>query len=223
LLVRKGEGTRSCYSLINQNIDLLLETLKPDVEVYVNLLAKLRSCQDVATNLEFRKAYQEFWILYPARLSAEFTDYYFAELGRRRFDSKISVEAVARTLLQVPTHSNGKRSVQFSFASKLVHMLRPSLPIYDGMVAQFFFLPDITKIEGSEKKLAKLCEFYDFLVDEYKRVLGEGLLADAILKFRSQFSVRNEYTDEKIIDALIWKFVTLANKGHVVGRKIVYA
>jgi hypothetical protein len=57
-------------------------------------------------------------------------------------------------------------------------MIDPRLPVYDSMVETFYFLPR-SYSETPERKLADLMRSYRFLVDEYERILQEGLLRPA--------------------------------------------
>ena len=73
-----------------------------------------------------------------------------------------------------------------------------------------------------EAKLKRLLRSYRFLEKEYDRVLKEGLLEPAITTFRKRFNVGNNYADEKIIDTLIWKFVSFARSGAIRDGTILY-
>jgi hypothetical protein len=73
-----------------------------------------------------------------------------------------------------------------------------------------------------DDKLTRLLKSYRFLVEEYQRVVSHGLLANAVAQFRSTFDVGDEYTDVKVIDSLIWKFVSFAGKDALRERKIIY-
>ena len=101
-------------------------------------------------------------------------------------------------------------------------MLRPHLPVYDSMLASFFFLPSGTAGELTEAKLVRLSAAYRFLVSEYSRVRRKGLLGPAITAFRGRFQVGNAYTDGKVIDTLIWKFAILLRSGVIRDGAILY-
>jgi len=93
------------------------------------------------------------------------------------------------------------------------------LPIYSSEVTAFFFFPIPTG--EFEQRLTKLVAFHDFLIREYARVLKNGLLAEAIQELRLRLRPKH-YTDEKVLDSLIWAFVTLLKKGALLKNQIVY-
>ena len=211
------------YTLINRNIDLLLGGIgcKREVRPYVWLTRNLRD-RSVSADEAYQREYSSYWGLNGAGLGKEFRDAYFCHLEELKRDSKPgveSVEAVARRLWKVPVNRSGRRSLQFSFASKLVHMVNPNLPLYDSRVEDFYFLPPTS---ASEKLEAKM-ESYRFLVEEYDRVLTDGILSSSIQKFRDKFHPDSAcYSDIKIIDTLIWKFAAVLRNGAMQNRVVVY-
>ena len=89
------------------------------------------------------------------------------------------------------------------------------------MVEAFYFLPR-SYAGKHERKLENLLASYRFLVKEYDRILREGLLADALHAFRRHFSLPPLYSDYKIIDTLIWKFVPFLESGALRDGSVVY-
>jgi hypothetical protein len=212
------------YELINRNVAELLQTIdrKGDIVPYVWMIERLRNI-DVAHDQEFQRVYRLYWRLNAAHLSQEFCSAYFSLLEEAKHSTDdMGVENIARALLKTQTHSNGKQSLQFSFATKLVHMLNPRLPVYDGMVESFFFLPSSYTKKTVDGKLGGLLRSYGFLVNEYDRILIIGLLAPAIAALRSHFSLDDRYADEKAIDTLVWRFVGLLQKGALRDGSIAY-
>ena len=212
------------YAIINQHVDALLNSINPQVDIdpYVWLLGELPN-RNVAQDQEYQRIYRRYWQLNPARLSKEYLAAYFGYLEQLKAKPEnVMVETVTRHLFLTPTHGNGRQSLQFSFASKLVHMLNPEQPVYDSMVESFFFLPSGGANETTEQKLIRLLASYEFLHTEYGRVLDQELLAQAITQFRARFGVNEAYTDRKIIDTLIWKFVGFLKDGAVRDGVVVY-
>ena len=156
-----------------------------------------------------------------ARLCDEFYNAYFELLDRLRREplDNVGVENVTRELLNVPAQNNGRRMLHFSFASKMVHMLCPDRPIYDNKVKRFYFLPEHGSGEVNNR-LRGLINSYEFLVGEYQRILTQGLLAPAIEGFRERFQV--PFSDQKVIDTLIWTFVKFLQDGAVRDGVVQY-
>lgn len=216
------------YTTINKNIDKLLKLIDPvkDIGNYIWLLENIRNT-DVTVDKGFQTIYQDYWGLTNAGLSSAFIAAYFKHLQFLKMNPRIiDVKTVATTLYGIPTHIDGSKSLQFSFASKMVHMLCPNLPIYDHMLEMFFFLPEKRSGKDFESKLANLHSSYLFMVDEYRRIIEKGLLRTAIESFRSYFKSKDScstISDEKIIDTLLWNFVVHHTRGSIRERFLMYS
>jgi hypothetical protein len=201
------------YSDINQNIGRIMQRVEQqfDIPRYLILLTRL-PVVDVRRDSRFQRDYISCWKLNAARLSGDFRIAYFRLMQELRGQDKVDIEAVTRSLFQVPTHKSGRRSIQFSFSSKLVHTLDPHRPIYDVMVRRFFSLPEPGPTKTFEARLQLLLKSYRFLRNEHKRILGQNLLQASIDPFRDIFRLPEIYTDEKIIDTLIWRYMDLRTR-----------
>jgi hypothetical protein len=156
-----------------------------------------------------------------AQLSPGFYSAYFRILEKGMRET-LDLKDVVQSLYESSARRNGARSIQFSFATKVVHMTNPHLPIYDSRVAKFYFFQAPTEQGYPQERAQKFLEFYAFLVQEYERVLKHGLLSAAIEEFRRQLKPQG-MTEEKIVDSLVWAFVTLLNEGGLVKEEVVYS
>lgn len=211
------------YRLVNENIKPLLNSITPekDITPYLWLLRELQN-GDITKNKKFQSTYKHYWKMSSARLSETFLNRYFELLEHSKYEiKKASVKSIALQLYSTPTHNN-RNSLQFSFSSKLVHMIAPQNPIYDSMIESFYFLPPPKNKETEERKIERLVSSYNFLRMEYKRISEQNLLGEAITHFQQHFKIDNSYTESKIIDTLIWKFVTLLKRGSVRNGTIIY-
>ncbi len=208
------------YYLINRGAKTLLDLLAAEnhFEKYCELSKRLHQV-NVAEDDDFKRKYKAFWSMNVARLSDDFTAAYFTclELNKSKLPAP-SVKKVAEELHAFPTGPNGRQSLQFSFASKLVHMIDPTQPVYDRMVERFYFLP--TGTESGLPRLKPLMKSYEFLTREYSRITKESLLQASISLCRVRFPT---LTNEKIIDSLIWSFVSKLESGAVRDGPVVYA
>lgn len=207
------------YQLINAYVDILLEAIRPDVAIapYNQLIRSLQEV-DVSNDQSFRNTYAKYWGLNAARLAPDFENVYFQLLETLKASpDNAEVKFVASKLCATPTSKDGQRSLQFSFSSKLVHMIYPHRPVYDNTVERFFFLPGTETLSRHEKKLDRLMKSYNFLISEYQRILDNGILAQAITRFRAKYPDTESWTDEKIIDTLIWQFVSFMRKGEPIS------
>lgn len=69
--------------------------------------------------------------------------------------------------------------------------------------------------------IGKYNSFIDFMKNEALRIIGNGLLRNSINAFKAQFKLRT-FTDEKIIDSLIWAFVKVCRGGAIVRGTISF-
>jgi hypothetical protein len=90
-------------------------------------------------------------------------------------------------------------------------MVNPRSPICDANVRAFYFLPDTNGGGAIETRIRGCLEVYDALVKEYDRILENRLLDESIACFREELNPET-FTDIKVIDSLIWAFVTWARQ-----------
>lgn len=214
------------YSVINQQAKQILCAIgrsMPNAQeprAYEYLLDKKHE----AGTPGYQARYKLYWSMNAARLCPEFYSRYFGILSHLIDDgggAMPSIGELALELYDVRTQGNGRKSIQFSFASKLLHTVNPSLPIYDSMVARFYFFEP--RISGKPAdRIGDLVMFYDFLKEEYARILRGGILAVAIEAFKEEFKTEH-HSDEKIIDSMIWMFVESAiNQRVLQNKQVVY-
>jgi hypothetical protein len=205
------------YCLINQYAETILGTILPaHVRDYDWLTQNI---DDVRTS-DYQRRYRSFWAMNPARLSPDFYATYFTALDEARSQAP-TLETLSRKLSDASARRDGTTSFQFSFATKLLHMANPRLPIYDSKIVRFYFFGGAKTTLPLDDRIGCLVGFHGFLVQEYARVLNAGLLKTAIHAFRQQLNPQH-FTDEKCIDSLLWAFVTLLEEGGVSRNQIVY-
>jgi hypothetical protein len=217
-----GANMKSMYSLLNRHVDALLASIERygGVVDYKYLIREFRNT-NVSLDDRFQKVYRSYWQMGAARLCESFCKTYFQHLEELKAFDRVDVQKIAVRLYSVAANSRGERKLHFSFSTKMAHMLQPSWPVYDSLVAKFYFLPDET---GTfDEKLKSLLSSYAFLVAEYERVIREGLLVPAIDAFRARFDVDGAFTEVKIVDTLIWRFAAMLNSGGLKNGTICYS
>jgi hypothetical protein len=205
------------YDLINQFADMLVKTIQPAHVTNYEWL--LQNSGEVGT-LDYQKRYRRFWAMNATRLSPDFYATYFNTLVAA-ISRPMTLCRVAQTLHAASARQNGQKSLQFSFATKLLHMTNQRSPIYDSQVAAFYFFQEPSAGAALQERIESLMAFHSFLALEYARVLKVGLLATAIQEFRLRLKPQH-FTDEKIVDSLIWAFVALLRKGALPKGQITY-
>lgn len=85
-------------------------------------------------------------------------------------------------------------------------MVSPTTPIYDSLIAAFYSFQEPKNKQPLVTRIAVYTAFLDFLSQEYRRVLANNLLDASIQAFRNHFTPQ-QFTDEKVIDSLLWAYV----------------
>ena len=201
------------YQNINNHAGAICgdSALSRAVMQYKHLLGQL-SVVDVIADGHFRRECEAFWRITAGHVGEEWREHFFRILDECKRNRNTDVAAITMSLASVPRNKSGSRALDFSFASKLVHMIDPTAPIYDALIAAFYFF-DAPSSGSITVRLPEMCEFYDFLRREYQRVKDQRLLGDALSEFRRTHSAARRFTDEKVIDFLIWTYVRLLRSG----------
>lgn len=190
------------YTLINQYAHTLVSRIpQAHVTEYDWLRANLGSAHTPA----YQKRYRTYWRMNAARLSPTFCTFYFQQL-QAAISNPPTLSTLCNRLYKQPTHQNGKQSLQFSFATKLLHMVDPNQPIYDSLVAAFYFFPNLPSNKSVSAKTATLVSRHGILQSEFARIIQQGLLASSISHFRTILAP-SSFTDIKVIDSLLWAWV----------------
>jgi hypothetical protein len=213
------------YRMMNENCEDLLAELDriSDVPRYIELRRRLFA-GDVATDENFHALYRTYWQMNVARLGDPFYFRYFALLESLKKNGAGFLGTIDATIRELALISNTteRPSLQFSFATKLLNTIDPRLPVYDSYVSQFFFFVAPPSNYPVDARLSALLSFHAFLRAEYSRVLNEGLLSEAIVRFRQHFAIDSELCDERVIDMLIWGYVSLLRNGAQLERRALY-
>jgi hypothetical protein len=165
------------YSVIEESRELIVNSLSAaeihEYEVLRNDLVQLGTAA-------YQNRYKNFWSMNVARLSRTFTAAYFGALNSTA-PQTVSLRDVCQTLWSASARRNGTRTLQFSFATKLVHMLQPQLPIYDSRVAWFYFFSEPPTSLPVTARIDRFIGFHSFLTNEYARIIDCGLLSKDLI------------------------------------------
>ena len=180
----------------------------------------LRQNVGQATTAAYQQRYKNFWGMNVAQLSSGFYATYFDFL--KAAPTTPTLADLCQALYDSSVRRNGARTLQFSFATKLLHTLNPHLPIYDSLVSRFFLFEAPSSDRPLPERIRRLTAFCGFLETEYARLINGGQLGAAIDAFRQRFNPQ-QHTDEKIVDWLVWKLVDLTDHGALLNGQIVYS
>jgi hypothetical protein len=198
------------YKLINKNIDAVIDAAEElGIAAYSDLRASL-GIVDVSKDAVFQKRYRDYWRMNVGRFGPAFYEGYFGILSECQRLGSADLRRTIQTLTEMGAETRG---LQFSFATKLVHMIDPRVPVYDAYVAGFYFYVPPTSKTRREERISDLLSFHAFLRKEYQRVIEQRLLAKSISEFRLRQPDSEGIPDERIIDWLIWGWVSHLRSG----------
>jgi hypothetical protein len=177
---------------INKHEKLILDSIDAEsVDIYLFIKERYEKKE---TDSIFRFVYRSFYGLDNAGLTDELKEKYFYLLNNQKNDLKEILDELSK----IKTLSK-KESIQFSFATKLLHTLDNNLPIYDSAVASLLKL----RIYGSKNKLNVCLEKYESLKEDYALLLRYDL--SILSKFREKFKLMSKsISDVKVLDFILW-------------------
>jgi hypothetical protein len=160
------------YHHINRHIEPLLDRLrkKKHVQDYDNLMHAFAQ-PDAPLDAEFQGHYARFWG-FNQGVDKAWRRNYFTVLQNIRNQTQLDLRETLRCVCHETLNDRkGGQSLEFSFATKLVHTMAPKSPIYDANVRAFYFLPDTNTGGDIETRIGRCLEVYDALVRGYDLVL----------------------------------------------------
>jgi hypothetical protein len=204
----REEQVMISYAEINTNIGLILPSIEPaHVTEYDWLVGNIHHAADGF----YQRRYKRYWGLNDGGLSKGYYKQYFRHL-RQSTNSVPVLSTLVEQLYQVPTRKDSY-ALQFSFCTKLCHMIDRNLPIYDSNIMKFYDFTLLASKISVPQQIRRLVEFHQYLVTEYNRVLELGLLRSSIEAFRQYFHPQH-FTDVKVIDSLICASEERMNNSH---------
>ncbi len=184
---------------ISENYENLLNlNYEKSLDAYL-FIQKTFNKGSIANNEGFKQVYKNFYRLNRAGLTNEWKELYFEIL-----DSKEkNLEKILNELYEIPNHKK-QNSIQFSFATKLIHTIDTTKPIFDSLVGAM--LEQKVKGRTKEEKIQSCIKIYKVLQNVSQTCLKDRDLQKILKAFRIKFGVseKRELSDEKIFDFLLW-------------------
>jgi hypothetical protein len=128
-------------SNFQQIVDMFNQRSK-DIEKYIKIKNEYDKGCNTENNSEFQNLYKNFYVMRIAGLTEEYFDKYFQILNKRTFNKREDLFDLLIEMDGIKTR-RGHNSLQFSFATKLLHTANNDLPIYDKHVQNFFEIKNI--------------------------------------------------------------------------------
>lgn len=205
------------YKLIIKNKQSILDKLIASNNHFTDYKLLIENLSTGKLDKDFEKKYRKFWGMNRAISHDDFYDKYFSYFNH---NNDIELKKLIEDLSEIKINNKGYKTAQLSFSSKLLHMKNPHLPIFDQHIKRFYFLPEYSEIKPIEKRIETFLNDYDFLKQEFKRIIEDNLLGDFPNQIKIEFNC--EITDEKAIDSIIWAFSSLLSLGAIKRGEIKY-
>ncbi len=110
------------------------------------------------------------------------------------------MNTILEGLYHIPTRRKVK-SLQFSFATKLLHTLDTNPPIYDSIVAELLDLP-VKKGKDFAANINTCIAVYGKLQDAQQQLLSDEGIMNQIAALKARYN--SQISDKKALDFLLW-------------------
>lgn len=147
-------------------------------------------------NLVFQFVFRSYYRIDNAGLTPDWKVRYFEFLDQ----GESGLRTILEGLYHFPTTRRVK-SLQFSFATKLLHTLDSSQPIYDSKVAELLGLP-VKKGKDFAANIDICIAVYEDLWEAQKQLLSDEGVRNRIAALKARYN--SQISDEKALDFLLW-------------------
>jgi hypothetical protein len=184
------------------------------VAVYLHLAEQYGRKPETARDPVFQFLYRSYYRLDNAGLSEQFKQAYFEELEAQSGKDVVDLREIALRL-HVFTTLRGRRSLQFSFVTKLSNLVTQRTPIYDSNVARMFGFIVPSSTWDVDRRLDAYLKFHAWLEGTYREILQTGALGPVLQHFRERFPMSADaLTNARVLDFVFW---SAGKRGYRVG------
>jgi hypothetical protein len=168
----------------------------PDLEESISVYEWLEAHKETPEHLVFQFVFRSYYRIDNAGLTSDWKVRYFNFMSEKERNLKVILEG----LHDIPTKKNVK-SLQFSFATKLLHTLDSRQPIYDSKVADLLELP-VKKKKDCAANIATCIAVYEDLREAHQQLLSDDGIKNQIAALKCRY--KSQISDEKALDFLLW-------------------
>ena len=188
------------------NITNPKEVMIKSLEVACSFDAYLKTQElhntDVSTDIEYQKNYNSY---YRVRRDRNWLNAYYDFMESHKNDQDISFEKILREISSVPHNAkNGTiKSIEASFASKMLATINPNYPIWDSQVIRALDISIDPTLVGEDKIMAYV-EAYTKLTREIGDFIKTTEGQMCIKQFDATFPNLTYLNSFKKIDYYLW-------------------
>lgn len=178
--------------------DKILSNIKDEsIEVHLFLKDEYKK-GNIENNSLFQFVFRSYYRLDNAGLGDKIKEEYFKLLAEKESD-------LGKILLKLNKFKNerGLNTIQFSFATKLLHTLDNNNPIFDKEISSVIHKVRTGKTKG--EKIKSCLGIYEGIKLLYSNLLKDSKVRKVIKKLRRRFKVdESKISDIKALDFIIW-------------------
>jgi hypothetical protein len=167
-----------------------------DLEESIRVYEWLEAHKEEPKNPVFQFVFRSYYRIDNAGLTSVWKARYFKFLSEKERCLKTILEG----LYHIPTKKKVK-SLQFSFATKLLHTLDSTQPIYDSKVAEMLGLP-VKKGKDFAANINICIAVYESLRESEGQLLLDEGIKIRIAALKAHYN--SKISDEKALDFLLW-------------------
>ena len=156
---------------------------------YIEIMERYR-IENIKESKEFQTVFNNFYKL--GRHKKEWYKSYYSVFENNKNNKKVNFCKLLKEI------ENKTKTVEISFASKMLHTINPNYPIYDSNVKEVLKLRNV-KGENNKQKIESACEIYNDLREKYKNLKYLVKIFDDIFPSVNMSSIK------KIDTILYWK------------------
>jgi hypothetical protein len=185
---------------------ILEEFDRESLEVYDFIQKRFRESNGrIGKDRLFKFVFRSFYRLDNAGLGADLKKKYFELLESKEND----LNKILSILRGIET-ARRKNTVQFSFATKLLHTLDDKKPIFDSKINR------VIKLKYTSKDIDSCAKAYKKLEEITEALLKKDEIMSVINEFKKRHE--KEVSDHKALDFILWTLGKMKNKQKVKRR-----
>lgn len=195
---------------INNNFDIILEEFsQKEIEKYRTIQQQFERLNgEVANNRDFHKEYTRFYVvkIYQADdLEEQYLDFYFNLLSNKKLQACIiqfrNLHRFKKIFIYILNQIEKivDRN-EFSYATKLIHTINPSFPIYDEHIKIALGLDEISS-QRYKKDIS--WKQYNQIMEIYNQLLVKKDFNNLLNRFETNRDLLG-LSDFKKVDFIIW-------------------
>jgi hypothetical protein len=198
------------YNIINKYSEFIINSFDFEKEIHPYLkIQEYVACGQ--NNEEFQKLFETYYGMKPFYSYTEFCVPFFNLMNGNN-----SLKYILNSLYEI------NKKVNFSFATKLIHTVNTTMPIYDSLVGKLFYIDEIKPLKN-ETEIQLCLRKYNFLFNEYNRIISNGLICNATVLFNNAYNHNNIISQMRVIDFILWKYAKLLKDGAILNGQIEYS